>query len=94
MLIFHFIFDLRSSKLILKTVFIIGITCTFDNRASALFNARLEKITKYQCLVDYFNAKGYFCEVLPFIVGSLGSWYSGIIKLSVNWISTGATYQK
>lgn len=55
-------------------VIIVDIACPFDNRAEALVNARNEKITKYQDLVDHFQSQGFTCQVAPLIVGSLGSW--------------------
>lgn len=57
-----------------KRTLIVDIACPFDNKSTALAEARIEKIRKYQPLVQHYQSKGFECEVLPFVVGALGSW--------------------
>ena len=56
-------------------VLLIDVTCPFDNDSSALSDAANEKVFKYQALKDFFVSKGKSCEIYPFVVGALGSWY-------------------
>ena len=56
-------------------VIIIDVTCPFDNDSDALSEAALAKVHKYQPLKEYVQSKGKSCEVFPFVVGALGSWY-------------------
>ena len=52
-------------------VFIIDVTCPFDNDANALSEAPQHKYSKYQ----HFIALGLQCEIYQFVIGALGSWY-------------------
>ena len=54
---------------------IIDVTCPFDNDEDALSNAAVAKVNKYEPLKEFVEATGKKCEVLPFVVGALGSWY-------------------
>lgn len=56
-------------------VLIIDVACPFDNDEDALSNAALTKVNKYQGLKEHFQSTGRLCEVFPFVVGALGSWY-------------------
>ena len=56
-------------------VLIIDVTCPFDNDANALSEAAQHKFTKYEQLKQHFIAQGLHCEVYPFVIGALGSWY-------------------
>ena len=54
---------------------IIDVTCPFDNDANALSEAAQHKFTKYEQLKQHFIAQGLHCEVYPFVIGALDSWY-------------------
>ena len=56
-------------------ILIIDVTCPFDNGAAALDEAAQAKITKYEPLKQHCLSTGKRCEILPFVVGSLGTWY-------------------
>ena len=56
-------------------VLIIDVTCPFDNDSHALSDAAEHKFTKYEQLKQHFIACGMKCQVYPFVVGALGSWY-------------------
>ena len=60
-----------------STVTIVEVSCPFEGSPSALEEAAKAKVDKYeplrlQLLQQYANV-----TILPFIVGSLGSWYPG-----------------
>ena len=60
-----------------STVTIVEVSCPFEGSPSALEEAAKAKVDKYeplrlQLLQQYTNV-----TILPFIVGSLGSWYPG-----------------
>jgi hypothetical protein len=54
---------------------IIDLTCPFDNGPDALKEASQAKITKYLPLKEHCQSNGKPCEILPSVVGSLGSWH-------------------
>ena len=56
-------------------VLIIDVTCPFDNDDDALSNAAVAKVNKYQPLKEFLVSRGKSCEIYPFVVGALGSWY-------------------
>lgn len=56
-------------------VIIIDVTCPFDNDVDALGDAALSKVNKYQPLKEFVESMGKKCDILPFVVGALGSWY-------------------
>jgi hypothetical protein len=56
-------------------VLIIDVTCPFDNDSDALSDAAVAKVLKYQPLKEFFESKGKSCDIYPFVVGALGSWY-------------------
>lgn len=62
-----------------RDVFIVDVTCPFDNRLEAFETAAAEKVQKYQALAERFKTSYNYrkVEVVPFIVGALGSWYPG-----------------
>ena len=51
---------------------IIDVTWPFDNDEDALSNAGA-KVDKYEPLKEFVESSGKKCEVLPFVVGALGS---------------------
>ena len=59
----------------MDSLLIIDVTCPFDNDDDALANAAFAKVNKYQLLKEFVESLGKKCEVLPFVVGALGSWY-------------------
>lgn len=58
-----------------NNVYIVDVTCPFDNDVDALGDAAAAKVLKYQPLKEFFLAKNMKCEVFPFVIGALGSWY-------------------
>ncbi|XP_046856069.1 uncharacterized protein LOC124449163 [Xenia sp. Carnegie-2017] len=54
-------------------VLIIDVACPFDNDENALAEAAQQKITKYEPLKRHFIESGRQCQVVPFVVGALGS---------------------
>ena len=58
-----------------NNILIIDVTCPFDNDVTALSDAAEHKFLKYQPLKDHFLSRGFKCEIYPFVVGALGSWY-------------------
>ncbi|GBN09065.1 Retrovirus-related Pol polyprotein from type-1 retrotransposable element R2 [Araneus ventricosus] len=55
-------------------VYIIDITCPFENRLEAFTAARNHKIEKYASLVPFFESMGLKATIIPILVGALGSW--------------------
>lgn len=58
-------------------VTIIDIACPFENDVDALQTAADRKVDQYNYLIPHFAAQGLTAKVFPFIVGSLGAWFSG-----------------
>ena len=56
-------------------VLLIDVTCPFDNDTNALSDAANAKVLKYQPLKEFLVSKGKSCEIYPFVVGALGSWF-------------------
>ena len=56
-------------------VTVIDVCCPFDNDPEAMSNAEIQKVHKYDILKQHFVATGKSCEVLAFVIGSLGSWH-------------------
>ena len=56
-------------------ILIIDVTCPFDNGPDALEEAAETKRLKYQPLKEHCDTTGKHCEILPFVIGSLGSWH-------------------
>jgi len=57
-----------------KTVAIIDVTMSFENRYAAFQAARQEKQKKYAPLTEHYNRLGYSVFLDAFIVGALGGW--------------------
>ncbi|GBN56500.1 Retrovirus-related Pol polyprotein from type-2 retrotransposable element R2DM [Araneus ventricosus] len=69
-------FNLRPD-IILKLdgkLYIIDIVCPFENRLDRFEKAKDEKRRKYQVLVDHFHQQNITAEIIPIVVGALGSW--------------------
>ncbi|GIY27770.1 retrovirus-related Pol polyprotein from type-2 retrotransposable element R2DM, partial [Caerostris darwini] len=49
-----------------KDVFIIDVTCPFENRKSAFSQAR--------AVIPFFQSQGMSAHIVPILVGALGSW--------------------
>ena len=60
-------------------VFIVDVTIPFENRLQALTSAAAAKLEKYQPLAERLKRQYNYrkVSVVPFIVGSLGSWWTG-----------------
>lgn len=55
------------------TTYIIDVTIVFENRTQAFEEARARKLNHYTNLREYLLGKYHTVEIIPFIVGSLGS---------------------
>ncbi|GBN58648.1 hypothetical protein AVEN_243506-1 [Araneus ventricosus] len=55
-------------------IYIIDVVCPFENRLDSFERAKSEKSRKYQVLVDYFKEQNLIAEVIPIVVGALGTW--------------------
>ena len=51
------------------------MTCLFDNDSNAFADAAEHKYTKYLQLKEHFISRGFKCDIYPFVIGALGSWY-------------------
>ena len=58
-----------------KNMLIIDVMCPFDNDSRALAEAAEHKFTKYIHLKEHFISHGFKCDIFPFVIGVLGSWY-------------------
>ena len=58
-----------------RNVLIIDVTCPFDNDSRALAEAAEHKFNKYIHLKEHFISRGLKCDIFPFVIGALGSWY-------------------
>lgn len=56
-------------------VVIVDVVVPFENGPQALQAAAEEKVRKYTGLVNQLRAQGKQVELLPFVVGSLGTWF-------------------
>ena len=63
------------------SVIIVEVTCPFEGGPSALQDAADAKVTKYQPLKTALLQHYSSVEILPFVVGSLGSWLPGNDKV-------------
>ncbi|GIY31138.1 retrovirus-related Pol polyprotein from type-2 retrotransposable element R2DM [Caerostris darwini] len=68
--------DLRPDIVFQKgsDIFIIDVTCPFENRKFAFAQARATKIAKYDPLLPFFQSQGLTAHIVPILVGALGSW--------------------
>ncbi|GFY18408.1 uncharacterized protein TNCV_2396371 [Trichonephila clavipes] len=58
-----------------NTIYIIDVTVPFENRRSAFQQAKQRKIEKYTSLIPYFANRGFSrVQIVPIVVGSLGTW--------------------
>ena len=73
-------------------VLLIDVTCPFDNDTVALSDAAAAKIDKYAPLKEFLSSKGKSCEIYPFVVGALGSWYKQNELLSM-WLGMTRRYK-
>ncbi|GIX87681.1 uncharacterized protein CDAR_540751, partial [Caerostris darwini] len=57
-----------------REVFLIDVTCPFENRKGVLDVARARKLAHYEPLLPLYQAQGLQPHVVPILVGALGSW--------------------
>ncbi|GBN45605.1 hypothetical protein AVEN_250960-1 [Araneus ventricosus] len=57
-------------------IFILDVVCPFENRLDSFEKAKDEKRRKYQVLVDHFKQQNTVAEIIPIVVGALGTWDS------------------
>ncbi|GBN47632.1 hypothetical protein AVEN_110406-1 [Araneus ventricosus] len=55
-------------------IYIVDITCPFENRLDGFEKAKQEKIHKYQVLIDHLLPQAAAVEIVPIVVGALGAW--------------------
>lgn len=55
-------------------IFLIDVTVPFENAENAFEAARKHKLERYAALKSEVIAKVGPCSIVPFVVGSLGSW--------------------
>lgn len=68
--------DIRPDLLAVKDnhAFIIDVTIPFENRPEAFTKARETKMERYKLLQQALLSRYGAVDIVPFIVGSLGSW--------------------
>ncbi|GBO25818.1 Retrovirus-related Pol polyprotein from type-1 retrotransposable element R2, partial [Araneus ventricosus] len=55
-------------------IFIVDVTCPFENRLESIERAKQEKHRKYAPLLDHFLPSSSSVEIVPIVVGALGYW--------------------
>ncbi|GIY55745.1 retrovirus-related Pol polyprotein from type-2 retrotransposable element R2DM [Caerostris darwini] len=55
-------------------IFLIDVTCPFENRKGAFESARARKLEHYESLLPLYQAQGLQPQIIPILVGALGSW--------------------
>ena len=59
-----------------STITIVEVSCLFEGSPNALEDAAKAKLAKYEPLKQHLLQQHQHVNIHPFIVGSLGSWYS------------------
>ncbi|GIY63745.1 retrovirus-related Pol polyprotein from type-1 retrotransposable element R2 [Caerostris darwini] len=57
-------------------IFLIDVTCPFENRKGTFESARARKLDHYESLLPLYQAQGLQPQIIPILVGALGSWDS------------------
>ncbi|GIY87961.1 retrovirus-related Pol polyprotein from type-2 retrotransposable element R2DM, partial [Caerostris darwini] len=57
-----------------REIFLIDVTCPFENRTRVFDSARARKLAHYEPLLPLYHAQGLTPHVVPILVGALGSW--------------------
>ncbi|GIY31151.1 retrovirus-related Pol polyprotein from type-1 retrotransposable element R2 [Caerostris darwini] len=57
-----------------REIFLIDVTCPFENRKAIFDSARARKLAHYEPLIPLYQAQGLQPQVVPILVGALGSW--------------------
>ena len=72
-----------------SSLIIVEVTCPFEGSPTVLEDAARAKVEKYEPLRQILAQRYSSVEVLPFIVGSLGSWYppndAALSRLHIGW---------
>ncbi|GBN58472.1 hypothetical protein AVEN_187350-1 [Araneus ventricosus] len=55
-------------------IYLVDITCPFENRIDGFEKAKQEKIRKYQALIEHLLPQASAVEIVPIVVGALGAW--------------------
>ncbi|GBM06261.1 hypothetical protein AVEN_7668-1, partial [Araneus ventricosus] len=68
--------DLRPDLVIENAtkIFVIDVTVAFEHRREAFDKARQRKHDTYNCLVELMKKPGKTVEIIPFVMGSCGTW--------------------
>ena len=71
------------------SILLVEVSCPFEGTPTALEDAARMKVDKYEPLCQVLRQKYTSVEVLPFIVGALGSWYPPndrvLSRLHIGW---------
>ncbi|GIY30012.1 retrovirus-related Pol polyprotein from type-1 retrotransposable element R2 [Caerostris extrusa] len=57
-----------------REIFLIDVTCPFENRKTIFDSARSRKMAHYEPLMPIYQAQGLQPHIVPILVGALGSW--------------------
>ena len=72
-----------------RTILLVEVSCPFEGAPKALEEAATTKLLKYEPLRQELLQRYSVVEVLPFIVGALGSWYPPndrvLSRLRIGW---------
>ena len=72
-----------------SSIMLVEVSCPFEGSPTALEDAARSKIEKYEPLRQALLQRYASVEILPFIVGSLGSWYPPndrvLTRLHIGW---------
>ncbi|GBM65969.1 hypothetical protein AVEN_152182-2 [Araneus ventricosus] len=55
-------------------IYLVDITCPFENRLEGFEKAKQEKLRKYNVLIDHLLSQASAVEIVPIVVGALGAW--------------------
>ncbi|GBL72532.1 Retrovirus-related Pol polyprotein from type-1 retrotransposable element R2 [Araneus ventricosus] len=57
-----------------NVIYLVDITCPFENRIDGFEKAKQEKLRKYQVLIEHLLPQASAVEIVPIVVGALGAW--------------------
>ncbi|GBN69625.1 Retrovirus-related Pol polyprotein from type-2 retrotransposable element R2DM [Araneus ventricosus] len=55
-------------------IYLVDITCPFENRIDGFEKAKQEKLRKYQVLIEHLLPQASAVEIVPIVVGAFGAW--------------------
>ncbi|GBO20258.1 hypothetical protein AVEN_87408-1 [Araneus ventricosus] len=57
-----------------NTIYIVDVTCPFENRIDGIEKAKKAKHDRYHPLLEHFSTQAAHVEIVPIVVGALGTW--------------------